>query len=299
MVPHAIGTGTMHRTGKLANRAISETPLRQAQTDARSRSEGATRMALKDELRHLYHGHDARARSFRFAILAFDIGTIIFFIASSLSRDKPWIYTADAVIAVFIIADLVARFWIEPNRKGMLRQMTTWADIVVVITLLLPAIVESFLFLRVLRALRLLRSYRVLADLRNESAFFRRNEEVIQSSVNLIVFVFVMTALVYVFQVSTNPKITNYIDALYFTVTALTTTGFGDITLEGTSGRLLSIVILLIGVALFLRLVQTIFRPPHVNYECPDCGLRRHDTDAVHCKHCGRLLHIGTQGQGD
>ncbi|MGE0855115.1 MAG: potassium channel family protein, partial [Hyphomicrobiaceae bacterium] len=90
-----------------------------------------------------------------------------------------------------------------------------------------------------------------------------------------------------------------YIDALYFTVTALTTTGFGDITLEGTSGRLLSIIILLIGVALFLRLVQTIFRPPHVSFECPDCGLRRHDTDAVHCKHCGRVLHITTDGESD
>ena len=256
-------------------------------------------MSLKQKLYHLYHGHDSTARMFRFGILAFDIITIIFFIASSLIRDEPWIYWIDAVIAVFIIADLAARIWIEPRRLRLFRQLTTWADIIVIITLLLPTVLESFLFLRVLRALRLLRSYRVLADLRHEFAFFRRNEEVIQSVVNLAVFVFVMTALVYVFQVSTNPKITNYIDALYFTVTALTTTGFGDITLEGTSGRLLSIVILLIGVSLFLRLVQTIFRPPHVSYECPDCGLKRHDTDAVHCKHCGRILHIQTDGDGD
>jgi voltage-gated potassium channel len=256
-------------------------------------------MALKQDVYHLYHGYDAKARTFRFAILAFDIATIIFFIFSSLMRDEPWIYWADGIIAVFIIADLAARFWIAPNRARMARQLTTWADIIVIITLLMPTLLESFLFLRVLRALRLLRSYRMLADLRDEFSFFRRNEEVIQSVVNLLVFVFVMTALVYVFQVRTNPKITNYIDALYFTVTALTTTGFGDITLEGTSGRLLSIIILLIGVALFLRLVQTIFRPPHVTFECPDCGLKRHDTDAVHCKHCGRLLHINTEGEGD
>lgn len=258
-------------------------------------------MSMKKDLHHLYHGHDIKARAFRFAILAFDVTTIVFFIGSSLVHDEPWIYAVDAAIALFIIADLAARFWIEPPRQRvrMLHQLATWADIVVIITLLLPTIMESFLFLRVLRALRLLRSYRVLADLRDEFAFFRRNEEVIQSIVNLAVFVFVMTALVYVFQVRTNPKITNYIDALYFTVTALTTTGFGDITLEGTSGRLLSIVILLIGVSLFLRLVQTIFRPPHVTYECPDCGLKRHDTDAVHCKHCGRLLHIATEGESD
>jgi voltage-gated potassium channel len=94
-----------------------------------------------------------------------------------------------------------------------------------------------------------------------------------------------------------NPSIENYVDALYFTVATLTTTGFGDITLEGDSGRLLAIVIMVFGVALFLRLVQTIFRPQKVRYECPDCGLNRHEPDAVHCKHCGRVLHIETEGE--
>ncbi len=236
---------------------------------------------------------------FRFALLIFDVGSVFFFILSSLAREQPWVYWADAVIAVVIIADLSARFWIAAHPMRMFKQLTTWTDIIVIITLLLPTVFESLLFLRVLRALRVLRSYRVLADLRTESAFFRRNEDVIQSVVNLLVFVFIMTALVYVQQVDDNPKINNYVDALYFTITALTTTGFGDITLEGTAGRILTILILLVGVGLFLRLIQTIFRPPHVSYECPDCGLGRHDTDAVHCKHCGRLLHIKTEGEGD
>ncbi len=253
---------------------------------------------LKENLRGLYHGNSTAGRRFRFAVLAFDVISLAFFLVTALveDHDAPWIHAIDVVIAVVITLDLVTRFWISYHRSMFLKQLTTWFDIVVIASLLLPMMFENLLFLRVIRALRLLRSYRVLSDLREEFDFFRRNEEVIQSSMNLIVFIFVMTALVYVFQVNTNPKITNYVDALYFTVTALTTTGFGDITLEGTSGRLLSVVILLLGVALFLRLVQTIFRPPHVAYECPDCGLKRHDTDAVHCKHCGRMLHITTEG---
>jgi voltage-gated potassium channel len=253
----------------------------------------------KKSVRALYHGSDRRARVFRFALLVFDIASVVFFIGSSMARNEAWIYWVDGFIAVVIVADLAARFYIAPHPLRLFRELTTWTDLVVIVTLVLPTLLESLLFLRVLRALRVLRSYRVLADLRAESSFFKRNEEVIQSVINLLVFVFVMTALVYVLQVERNPKITNYVDALYFTVTALTTTGFGDITLEGTSGRLLSIVILLVGVALFLRLVQTIFRSPHVTYECPDCGLKRHDTDAVHCKHCGRTLHIPTEGQID
>jgi voltage-gated potassium channel len=253
----------------------------------------------RQSVRALYYGTDSRGRSFRFALLLFDIASVVFFIASSMAREQPWIYWVDALIAAVIIADLAARFWIAAHPLALFKQFTTWTDIIVIVTLILPTLFESLLFLRVLRALRVLRSYRVLADLRNESSFFKRNEEVIQSVINLVVFVFVMTALVYVLEVHHNPKINNYVDALYFTITALTTTGFGDITLEGTTGRLVSIAILLVGVALFLRLVQTIFRPPHVTYECPDCGLRRHDTDAVHCKHCGRTLHIATEGEGD
>lgn len=250
----------------------------------------------KDTVRHLYHGRDARARAFRFAMMAFDLGSIIFFVISSMMHDSRWIYVVDAMIALVILADLGLRIWITNRPARLFTQLTTWADIVVVITLLLPTVIESYLFLRVLRALRLLRSYHMLNDLRQEFAFFRRNEEVIHSAVNLGVFVFFMTALVYVAQVNINPKISNYIDALYFTITTLTTTGFGDITLEGTGGRLLSVAIMVFGVGLFLRLVQTIFRPQRVSYECPDCGLSRHEADAVHCKHCGRVLHIETEG---
>jgi voltage-gated potassium channel len=74
----------------------------------------------------------------------------------------------------------------------------------------------------------------LLARLRADSAWFRRNEELVIT--HLGIFLFVMTALVYETQHWTNPHIRNYIDALYFTVTALTTTGFGDITLPGTAG---------------------------------------------------------------
>ncbi len=251
---------------------------------------------LKTHIDRLYHGRSKRARRFRFGLLAFDIASISFFIVSSTLSAAFWIYALDFLIGLFILADLCTRLWIEEDRKYFLTRFTTWADIIVMVTLFLPLLLESFLFLRVLRALRLLRSYHVLRDLRSEFAFFRRNEEVIQSIVNLAVFVFVITALVYVMQEGTNPQIQSYLDALYFTIATLTTTGFGDITLQGSSGRLLAVLIMVIGVALFLRLVQTIFRPTKVRYKCPDCGLNRHDPDAVHCKHCGRLLDIETGG---
>lgn len=256
-------------------------------------------MTTRDALHNLYHGWDRRARVFRYSLLAFDLVSITFFLVTSVIRDASWIYWVDGVIAVIIIADLAARFYISNRPAALFKRVVTWVDIIVIISLLLPAFFENLLFLRVLRALRLLRTYHVLRDLRSESDFFLRNEEAIQASLNLGVFVFVMAAIVFVVQVGANPMISNYVDALYFTVAALTTTGFGDITLQGTTGRLLSVFIMVVGVALFLRLLRAVFQPRRVSHRCPDCGLKRHDRDAVHCKHCGLVLDIETAGRQD
>ena len=114
---------------------------------------------------------------------------------------------------------------------------------------------------------------------------------------NLVVFVFIMAALVYVSQVRINDGINSYLDALYFTVTSLTTTGYGDVLLVGESGKLIAIIIMVLGLTLFLRLVRAILRPTDkVEQECGVCGLTRHDPDAVHCKHCGAVIHIPTKG---
>ncbi len=72
--------------------------------------------------------------------------------------------------------------------------------------------------------------------MKRDFPFVRRNYDTIVAGTNLFVFLFGMTAVVYETQHRHNPAIGNYLDALYFTVTTLTTTGFGDITLTGTGG---------------------------------------------------------------
>lgn len=252
---------------------------------------------LHHKLDLFYNGKSHRAVVFRYCLLTFDIVTISFFIITAMLPTTPLIITIDYMVVLVLIADFLARLWIAPIRRRFLAHPVTIADLVVIGTLLAPAFIENFAFLRVMRALRLLRSYRVLHDLRTHHKFFKRNEEVIQSSINLSVFIFVVTALVYVMQGHRNPEISNYIDALYFTVATLTTTGFGDITMHGTLGRLLAVAIMIIGFSLFLRLAQTVFRPQKVRYRCHTCGLKRHDHDAVHCKHCGEVINIETEGE--
>jgi len=254
---------------------------------------------LKKTIELLYTGRSRRAAFFRYVLIGFDLFTIVFFVITTPLTPTTGILVADLSIGLLILADFLARFWIAPNKLRMLRQIYTITDILVILSLLLaPLVTQNLAFLRVLRALRLLHSYHVLRDLRRDTPFFKRNEDVIVNSVNLGVFIFLMTALVFVLQLRDNPNIDSYIDALYFTVATLTTTGFGDITLTGNLGRLLAVFIMVAGVALFLRLAQSIFRPQKVSYTCPECGLSRHEPDAVHCKHCGHVVKIEYEGAG-
>lgn len=245
----------------------------------------------------LYRGEGRPARRFRYALLAFDAATIAFFILTApLELTEP-ILAADVLIGTIILLDFLARLWIAPSKARMLRQVYSLADLAVIVSLLAaPIIDQNLAFLRVLRALRLLHSYEVLRDLRQGAGFFRRHEDVIVRAVNLLVFIFIATGVVFSYAFGRNADIDSYLAALYFTVATLTTTGFGDIVLYGTGGRLLAVLIMVVGVALFIRLAQAMFSPTKVRHTCPDCGLDRHEPDAVHCKHCGRLLKIRTHG---
>jgi len=256
------------------------------------------RAALKANVTRLYEGRGKTASRFRYALLAFDIGLIAFFILTVPLHNPPWIIVLDLIIAVPVILDFAARLWISRSKSAYLMQVTSIADVLIIFSLLLPLFFDNLAFLRVLRSLRLLRSHHMMLDLRRDVPIIRRNEEMLHSLVNLTVFVFTITALVYVLEDEINPQINTYLDALYFTVATLTTTGFGDITLQDRNGRLLSVVVMVVGVALFLSLVQTVFRPNKVRYTCPDCGLTLHEPDAVHCKHCGRVINIETEGSG-
>ncbi|MCW5737048.1 MAG: two pore domain potassium channel family protein [Enhydrobacter sp.] len=252
---------------------------------------------LRETIEGLYFGGDARARRFRYTLVGFDVLTIGVFLISPLGGHQPWMIALDLVVGILLALELVARLYAERATIRQLFTISFAADIVVIGSLLLPVFLENVAFLRIARALRLLRSYHLLRDLRADSPWFRQHEDIIQRTVNLGVFIFIVTSVVYVTQHHVNAAISNYVDALYFTITTLTTTGFGDITLIGPGGRLLAVIIMVVGVGLFLRLLQAIFRPNKVRFECPDCALLVHDADAIHCKHCGRVLAIPDEGR--
>lgn len=257
------------------------------------KAEGGERekgLRLRARLRALYHGDSKTAVKFRFGIIVLDLSVIAFFVAAPILRDTRAFYAIDYAIAAFLVLDMGARFLAAPDLKAWLKRPLVWVDFAVLATLLFPVWLANFGFLRVLRLWTLVESeffWRTIGRKFDDT----RVEDLAKAGARLLTFVFVITGFVYA-TFRGKHGIDGWVDALYWTVTSLTTTGYGDIALEGAWGRWLSIGVMLVGVSLFIRLMTVLVRPHKVRHPCPTCGLILHDPDAVHCKACGKILCI-------
>jgi voltage-gated potassium channel len=251
-------------------------------------------LPLRDRLRRLYHGRTPEAVRFQYAVIAVDLAIITFFIATPVLQDEPSFLWLDYSVAALLGFDLVARALASRDIPRWLMQPRIWVDFFILLTLLLPTTLANLGFLRILRLWSMSRSGFLWRPLENYGLGLWRDTG--HALVNLITFLFVITGFLYTFFFRKGEGFTDYIDALYFAVTAATTTGFGDIVLPGPWGKLTSIVVMISGIGLLAKLAQSIFRPPKVFFPCPQCALQRHDSDAVHCKACGYLLRIPDEG---
>lgn len=255
------------------------------------------RLRFRSRLRALYFGHTQTALRFQGLLLILDLSVIGFFIGSQFIRGLPWYWAVDAAIAVFIAVDLAARLIAFGTVRRWLKYPTTWIDLVVLATLLFPTVLYNWGFLRVLRLWTLVQSERfwnVLARGRWDDTYV---EDLTRAIVTLFVFIFVAAGLTQALFVGHHPELNNFIDAMYFVVTSLTTTGYGDITLPSAFGRLFTVALMLAGISLFFTIAQRVFAPQQKIQRCLKCGLDRHPLNANFCSSCGEELKAPRRGR--
>ncbi|PZX16246.1 voltage-gated potassium channel [Palleronia aestuarii] len=252
---------------------------------------------MKATLRTLYEGDGAAGRWFRAGLLVFDLATIAYFLVTATAKPDATLLIFDTGIGALVALDVAARCAIAERKLRFLLSLPTLADLVVLASLAVPIVTGSNLgFLRVLRILRLMRTFRLAERLDGLTQGWDVNTRVVVAAANLAAFIFVVTSLVWVWEHDRNENVATYVDALYFTVTTLTTTGYGDITLTDRVGRIMTIGIMVFGVGFFLKLLQALYQPAKIEQRCRQCGLELHDRDASHCKHCGSVIYIETEG---
>ncbi len=167
------------------------------------------------------------------------------------------------------------------------------------ISLLIPG-TQSLL---IVRALRLLRVFRVL-----KLGHFLYEASVLSAALRsslrkIIVFLGAVLAIVMIVGAAMyliegeEAGFTSIPRGVYWAIVTMTTVGYGDIAPTTVPGQVLASVVIIIGYGIIavptgivsVELAQA--RPTQVSTRaCPSCGGEGHDLDARHCKHCGAEL---------
>ena len=99
--------------------------------------------SLRRNIRSLYEGATPEGVRFRYALLAFDIVTLLFIIATSFLPSNDFTETLDVLFGIVILADFSARLLASRHRLRDFTRFSTWTDIVAIISFLAPLAVEA------------------------------------------------------------------------------------------------------------------------------------------------------------
>ena len=183
-------------------------------------------------------------------------------------------------------------------------------DLLSILPLYLGLFLSGTQGLLVIRALRLLRVFRVL-----KLGQYMSESEIIAASLKasrrkifvflftVIILVTIIGAVMYLVEGASNPGFSSIPLAIYWSIVTLTTVGFGDITPNTAFGQFLSAVVMIIGYAVIAvptGIVTAEFAANHAKEKssnsqaCRYCGEDRHAADANFCKRCGHHLNPPT-----
>ncbi|WP_088890130.1 ion transporter [Leptolyngbya ohadii] len=201
----------------------------------------------------------------------------------------------NTVILILFTIEYLLRLWSAEHRVRFFFSLASLIDLIAILPFLFTAI--DIRFIRIFRWFRILRLLRFVEG-KTIFGYVSREDGVIFARILLTLFtiIFIYSGLIYQVEHSINgDRFTTFLDAVYFSVATMTTVGFGDITPISETGRLLTVLMILTGIALIPWQVGDLIRQlvktsTQIETVCPQCGLDSHDRDANFCKNCGHGL---------
>jgi len=176
-------------------------------------------------------------------------------------------------------------------------------DLLAILPTYLSVIVSGTQSLLVIRALRLLRVFRVLkiaqfiVEARTLQSALRASARKVLIFIGVVLtLVLIVGAVMYLIE-GADAGFTSIPQSMYWAIVTMTTVGYGDIAPVTLPGKLLASVLMVMGYGIIAVPTGIVtvemagaFRRPVSTQACPACSGEGHDTDATHCKHCGEAL---------
>lgn len=171
-------------------------------------------------------------------------------------------------------------------------------DLLAILPTYLSIFVPGAQSLLVIRGLRLLRIFRVFKLSRYLGEANILSEAIIQSRTRIVVFLSTITVLSFItgagMYLVEGPKhgFTSIPQSVYWAITTLTSTGYGDTVPITPLGKLLAIFIMIMGYSMIIvptGIISTeMMKLGDISTQaCKNCSKEGHDFNAKFCKHCG------------
>ena len=127
-------------------------------------------------------------------------------------------------------------------------------------------------------------------------ALLRARRKILVFVATVLTITVVFGALMYVIE-GPEHGYTSIPTGMYWAIVTMATVGFGDIAPVTPLGRFMTSVLIIIGYSIIAvptgiytaELARTM-QPKRLNVRCSECGLIDHESDASHCRKCGRGL---------
>ena len=213
-------------------------------------------------------------------------------------RALEWIFTS------LFTAEYLLRLYSVARPLAYVRSFFGLVDLLSILPTYLSLFFVGAHSLLVIRAIRLLRIFRILklAHYLGEANVLR--QALYASRPKITVFLIavlniacIMGALMYLIEGEAS-GFNNIPVSMYWAIVTMTTVGFGDIAPKTPPGQFLAAILMLMGYGIIAvptgivgaEIARAGRSKPVSNQACPVCSAEGHDSDAAHCKYCGGKL---------
>lgn len=239
-------------------------------------------------------------------LIVVSILTVMLESVNSLALKYAQLFTiVEWGITILFSLEYVVRLWIVRRPLKFVFSFFGIIDLLSCLPTYLAIFISGTQGLIVIRALRLLRIFRVLKLNRyvHESSFLVEALKASRIKISIFLYtvlmiVIVIGALMYLVEGEAN-GFDSIPRSMYWVIVTITTVGFGDIVPHTTIGQMIASFIMILGYAIIAVPTGIVTaeigkvnrnRQAQSSQCCPECFHEDHDQNAKFCKHCGTGL---------